>query len=134
MNDPITSSDELREELGFVLDRVQEHSFLHGRTDDPDDPVQSVPNDDEDWNLTATDLIAEMMAGAYPHGVVVEIHGYQLRNRRVEGDNVWEVYAPDGGLVIFALNLGAFRTASEVETYLLEGPHTHKGRGAGRDD
>ena len=116
--DRIRTVSELREELKAVVTRARDAPFLVERTEEP---ARSVPNDDEPW--TATELISSMMAGAYPHGVSLEIHGHDFRNFCGEHGNIWTVYAPDGEPVVDGLNLGAFRTASEVERFLLEEVH-----------
>ena len=36
-----------------------------------------------------------------------------------EKANVWRVHPPDGGRAIDALNLDSFRSAGEIEAYLL---------------
>ena len=115
---PISSSRELREELEAVADRTFDGPLTR---DSCDEPTHSVPNDDGPWSVA--DVLAEMMAGAYPHGARVDIFGYQLYNSTLdEGmSNVWTVHPPDGGRAIDVLNLDNFATASEIETYLLEG-------------
>ena len=81
----------------------------------------------DDEGLADIDALSQHYQGKpYPDrdrprvSAVIEIDGYQFRNNRVEGDNVWQIYSPDGGMVTPALNLTAFRTAEEVETFLLE--------------
>ena len=114
----ITSPSELQEELTALAGRTVVGGYDRDR---PDEAVHSVPNDDEPWSVA--DVLSGMMAGEYVHGVCVEVFGYRLFNCTVSDDfaNVWRVHPPDGGRAIDALNLDQFRTASEVENYLLEG-------------
>ena len=79
----------------------------------------SVPNEDDPWSVH--DVLSEMMAGWYDSGVCVEVHDYRLYNSRMDNEkaNVWRVHPPDGGRAIDALNLDSFRSADEIEAYLL---------------
>jgi hypothetical protein len=121
-DEPITSVRELREELDAVVGRTRDAPFLVDRSEEP---ARVAPDDDEPWRVT--DIISEMMAGAYTHGTSVELYGYSFWNACGEHGNVWIVYAPDGEQVVDGLNLGAFRTASEIETFLLEEVHDRGG-------
>ena len=114
----ISSSRELREELEAVADRTRDGPLTR---DSRDEPTHSVPNDDEPWSVA--DVLGEMMSGAYAHGERVDLFGYRCYNSTAgdEFANVWTVHPPDDGRAIDALNLDNFATASEVETYLLEG-------------
>ena len=80
----------------------------------------SVPNEDEPWSVH--DVLSEMMAGWYSSGTCVEVHDYRLYNNAMgdEKANIWRVHPSDGGRAIDALNLDSFRSAGEIETYLLD--------------
>ena len=79
----------------------------------------SIPNEDNPWSVH--DVLSEMMAGWYSSGVCVEVHGYRLYNNAMDEEkaNVWRVHPSDGGRAIDALNLDSFRSAGEIEAYLL---------------
>ena len=79
----------------------------------------AVPNEDDPWSVH--DVLSEMMAGWYSSGTCVEVHDYRLYNNAMSDEkaNVWRVHPPDGGRAIDALNLDSFRSAGEIETYLL---------------
>ena len=121
-NRPISSPRELRDELERLGERAGDAAFLETHADEAS---VSVPDDDSQFE--PVDIIAEMMSGAYPHGARVEIYGYQFYNRSIN-ENVWSVYADDGEQMVAGLNLAAFRTASEVETFLLEEVHDRRER------
>ena len=79
----------------------------------------SVPNEDDSWSVH--DVLSEMMAGWYDSGVCVEMHDYRLYNNAMDDEkaNVWRVHPPDAGRAIDALNLDSFRSAGEIEAYLV---------------
>ena len=115
---PITSPQDLQEELSDVAERAVVGGYDRN---DPDGVHISVPSDDEPWSVA--DVLSGMMAGQHAHGRCIEVYGYKLYNTTISDDlaNVWSVHPTDGGRAIDALNLDNFATASEVETYLLEG-------------
>jgi hypothetical protein len=116
VSDTITSPRELRDELAAVADRSRVGGPDRQRRDEP---AQSAPDDDEPWSLA--DVLGEMMSGAYAHGVRVDLFGYQCFNSTIdEAVNVWTIHPPDGGRAIDAINLSAFATAAEIESYLLD--------------
>ena len=114
----ISSSRELREELEAVADRTRDGPLTR---DSRDEPAYSVPNDDAQWSVA--DVLGGMMAGQHAHGTCIEVYGYELHNTTISDDlaNVWRVHPTDGGRAIDAINFDNFATASEIETYLLEG-------------
>ena len=79
----------------------------------------SVPDEDDPWSIH--DVLSEMMAGWYSSGTCVEVHDYRLYNNAMDDEkaNVWRVHSAKGGRAIDALNLDSFRSAGEVEAYLL---------------
>lgn len=86
------------------------------------DAFGSVANDDSPFSVA--EIIGEMMADVYSHGMCFKVHGYECRLKG-DGDdlrmpNVWTIHPPEGGRAIDAVNLSNFKTASEFETYLLE--------------
>ena len=125
---PISSPRELRDELERLGERAGDAAFLESHAGEADLSVT-----DDDSQFEPVDFIAEMMSGAYPHGARVEIYGYQFYNRSID-ENVWSVHSGDGEQVVAGLNLAAFRTASEVETFLLEEVHDPDRRERGEDE
>jgi hypothetical protein len=119
---PISSPRELRDELERLGERAGDAAFLESHAGEADLSVT-----DDDSQFEPVDFIAEMMSGGYPHGAQVEIYGYEFCNQSIE-ENVWSVHSGDGERVIAGLNLAAFRTASEVETFLLEEVHDRRER------
>ena len=79
----------------------------------------AVPNEDDPWSVH--DVLSEIMARWYSSGVCVEVHDYRLYSNAIDDEkaNVWRVHPFDGGRAIDALNLDSFRSAGEIETYLL---------------
>ena len=59
-NTNITSPAQLRDELEFLLGRVDDFEIVRGNHA-PGEPVHSVPSDDD--QLQAVDVIAEMVGG-----------------------------------------------------------------------
>jgi hypothetical protein len=114
---PITSPQDLQEELSDVAERAVVGGYDRN---DPDGVHMSVPSDDG-WSVA--DVLSGMMAGQHAHGTCIEVYGYKLYNTTISGDlaNVWRVHPPDDGRAVDAINLDNFATASEIETYLLEG-------------
>ena len=117
---PIKSPHELQKELSDVAERAVVGGYDRN---DPDGVHMSVPSDDG-WSVA--DVLAEMMAGGHAHGTCIEVYGYKLYNSTISDDlaNVWRVHPPDEAedcRAGDAINLDNFATASEVETYLLEG-------------
>lgn len=115
----ITSPHELRDELADIAERAQ----VGGATEEshPDEATHSVPN--EEVGYGPKEILAEMMAGAYSHGVCIEFYGLRLFNSSLDDGmpNVWTVYRPGESNGVDAVNVDNFRSASELETYLLEG-------------
>jgi hypothetical protein len=116
----IKSPHELQEELSHLAERT----VVGGREKgNPERVTEKVPND-EGWS--SADILSGIMAGQYGHGVCVEVYGYKLYNVTVSDDlaNVWRVHPPDDVdecRAIDAVNVDHFRTASEFESFLLEG-------------
>ena len=86
-------------------------------------PAFSVPNDSDPWSVA--DRLAEMMAGVYAHNACVELYGYRLYNNTSgeEPPNVWTIHPPEdvkNHRAIDAINLDRFKSAAEIEAYLLE--------------
>lgn len=119
---PISSPRELRDELERLGERAGDAAFLESHADEADLSVT-----DDDSQFEPVDFVAEMMSGAYPPGTRVEIYGYEFYNQSIE-KNVWSVHSGDGEQMVAGLNLAAFRTASEVETFLLEEVHDRRER------
>lgn len=71
------------------------------------------------------------MAGVYAHGARVDVHGYHCYNTSVteELPNVWTVHPPGDGRAVDAVNLGAFKSAAEIEAYLLDLAERRERRG-----
>ena len=118
--EPIKSPHELQKELSAVAERAVVGGYDRN---DPDGVHMSVPND-EGWS--SADILAGIMAGQYDHGVCVEVYGYKLYNSTISDNlaNVWTVHPPDDAderRAIDAVNVDHFRTASEFESFLLEG-------------
>ena len=119
--DPITSPRDLQEELSAVAERAVVGGYDRN---DPDGVHMSVPSDDEPWSVV--DVLSGMMVGQHAHGTCIEVYGYKLYNSTISDDlaNVWTVHPPDEAdecRAVDAINLDNFATASEIETYLLEG-------------
>ena len=117
----IKSPHELQKELSEVAERAVVGGYDRN---DPDGMHMSVPSDDEPWSVA--DVLSGMMAGQHAHGTCIEVYGYELHNTTISDDlaNVWRVHPPDeaeGRRAVDAINLDNFATASEIETYLLEG-------------
>jgi len=124
VSDAIASQRELRTELEGVADRMRDGPLAG---DSRDGPAHSVP-DDEPWSVA--DILGEMMSGAYAHGACVDLFGYHCYNATIdEAANVWTIHPPDGGRAIDAVNLGAFGSAAEIESYLLDLAEREERRG-----
>jgi hypothetical protein len=126
VSDAITSPRELRDELAAVADRSRVGGLDRQRRDEP---AQSAPDEDEPWSVA--DILAEMMGGRYTHGARVDLFGYSCYNSTVSDElaNVWTIHRPDGGRAIDAINLGAFGSAAEIESYLLDIAEREERRG-----
>lgn len=86
------------------------------------DPTHVIAGDGTDeLPYEPSDFLAEMLVGAYPDGVVLEYHGLQLYSRchYDEGVRMFDVHTEDGAY-LETLNLGAFRSVTEIQDTLDE--------------
>jgi len=89
----------------------------------PDDHPARIANDSvrPADAANATELLADMLAGAFPEERVLAFHELHLRKctpRGVDRGNVWAVYHPYESEPVEVLNLTAFRSTTELENCL----------------